>query len=70
MQTIDVTAGQIRAARHMLRWSQVQLAKASGISRVTIANLEIGKLHPRVDTLRAIVGALERAGITLIGQPL
>ncbi len=39
--------------------NQEQLAKRSGISRVTLARIEIGEHSPRMDTLRAIARGLE-----------
>jgi DNA-binding XRE family transcriptional regulator len=65
MYTIDVTPDQLRAARHMLRWSQQDLAWRSGISRVSLSAIETGKSQPRIDTMRDLVRALEAAGIEL-----
>ena len=58
-----ITVGQIRAARGLLGWEQSDLADHSGISAVTISNIERGKTAPRQDTLAKIQGALEAAGI-------
>jgi predicted transcriptional regulator len=63
MLTIDVDADQIWAARQMLRWSQGELAERPGVSRVTLANIEAGKIAPQIRTLRRIIDALEGAGI-------
>lgn len=54
---------QIRAARGFLDWSQEQLANKAGCARLTIADYENGKRTPMPNNLKAIVGALEQAGI-------
>lgn len=38
-----VSPAQIRAARGLLGWSQNDLAEASGLSRRTIASIELGE---------------------------
>lgn len=58
-----VTASQIRQARALLRLSQEQLAKAAGITRPTLSEIENGKTVPHVSTAEAIRAALERRGI-------
>jgi transcriptional regulator with XRE-family HTH domain len=66
VHTIDITAHHLRMARAALGWTQEDLAEASGISRVTIANLELGKIaDARIGTLRSIVNALEKHGVML-----
>lgn len=61
-----ITAAQIRAARALLTWKQVDLAKASGVSEMSIKNIERGDTDPRVSTLTAIRTALETAGIQFL----
>lgn len=58
-----VTASQIRQARALLRLSQEQLAKAAGITRPTLSEIENGKTVPHESTAEAIRAALERRGI-------
>ena len=66
MHTIDVTPRHLRMARAAAGWTQEVLAERSGVSRVTIANLESGKIpDPRVHTIRALVRALEAEGVAL-----
>ena len=65
MHTVDITADHVRAARHMLHWKQSDLAERAGVSRVTISDLESGRLDPRVSTMRAIKMVFEREGIEL-----
>lgn len=63
-----ITAAQIRAARALLTWKQVDLAKASGISEMSIKNIERGDTDPRVSTIAAIRTALEQAGVQFLDQ--
>lgn len=63
-----ITAAQIRAARALLTWKQVDLAKASGVSEMSIKNIERGDTDPRVSTLTAIRAALEAAGVQFLDQ--
>jgi transcriptional regulator with XRE-family HTH domain len=54
---------QSRAARGLLKWSQRQLADASGIALSTVADFENDKREPRADNLIAVRRALENAGV-------
>ena len=49
----------IRMRRKERRMTHEQLAEASGISRSTIANIEDGRHHSKLDTLSAIAKALD-----------
>lgn len=40
------------------KFTQEELAAESGISRATIANIERGKAHPRIETLVLLAGVL------------
>ncbi len=53
-----VLGRRIKSMRLQAGLSQEQLAKRSGISRVTLARLELGEHSPRMDTLRAIARGL------------
>jgi predicted transcriptional regulator len=59
---------QCRAARALLKWSQTELAGASGVSLSTVADYEIDKREPRPDNLTAIQSALEKAGVIFEGD--
>lgn len=61
-----ITAAQIRAARALVTWKQIDLAKSSGVSEMSIKNIERGETDPRVSTLNAIRAALEAAGVIFI----
>ena len=65
-----VTAAQLRAARALLGFDQRRLAELSGLSLPTIQRMEAsdGVVRGNVDSLMKLVGALEAAGIVLIGQ--
>jgi transcriptional regulator with XRE-family HTH domain len=61
-----ITAGQCRAARGLLGWSQLELAKFAGVGVVTIHQLESGANQPRRATLDVVKRAFESAGVEFI----
>lgn len=70
MSILKVSIEQVKAARALLRWSQTDLAEASGVSLPTIKRLEAstGDLGGRTVTADAIRAALEAAGVQFIPQ--
>lgn len=70
MSIPKVSIEQVKAARALLRWSQNDLAEASGVSSPTIKRLEAkaGPLGGRSDTAAAIRTALEQAGVEFIAE--
>ncbi|HTU53820.1 MAG TPA: helix-turn-helix transcriptional regulator [Acetobacteraceae bacterium] len=65
-----ITAGQMRAARALLGIDQRRLAELSGLSLPTIQRMEAseGVIRGQVDSLMKLIGALNLAGIELIGE--
>ncbi len=65
-----ITAGQIRAARALLGMDQRALAEAAALSVPTIQRMEAseGVIRGNVDSLMKLIGALEAAGLELIGE--
>jgi transcriptional regulator with XRE-family HTH domain len=65
-----ITAAQLRAARALLGIDQRQLAELSGLSVPTIQRMEASEdvIRGNVDSLMKLIGALESAGLTLIGE--
>lgn len=65
-----ITAAQLRAARAMLGIDQRKLAEMSGLSVPTIQRMEAseGVIRGNVDSLMKLIGALDSAGIELIGD--
>ncbi|MGE4371305.1 MAG: helix-turn-helix domain-containing protein [Xanthobacter sp.] len=65
-----ITAAQLRAARALLGLDQRGLAALSGLSVPTIQRMEAsdGVIRGNVDSLMKLTGALEGAGIILIGE--
>jgi transcriptional regulator with XRE-family HTH domain len=65
-----ITAAQLRAARALLGVDQRELAALSGLSVPTIQRMEgrEGLIRGNVDSLMKLVGALDAAGIELIGD--
>ena len=59
----NLTIEQCRGARAMLGWSQAELAKASNVSRQTIADFERGAHMPINNNLTSITSAFREAGI-------
>jgi transcriptional regulator with XRE-family HTH domain len=65
-----ITAAQLRAARALLGLDQRELAELSDLSVPTIQRMEAsdGVIRGNVDSLMKLVGALDAAGIELIGE--
>ena len=65
-----MTAAQLRAARALLGIDQKTLAERCGLSVPTIQRMEAsdGVIRGNVDSLMKLIGALEEAGIELIGE--
>jgi transcriptional regulator with XRE-family HTH domain len=65
-----ISASQLRAARALLGIDQRRLAELSGLSVPTIQRMEAsgGVIRGNVDSLVKLVGALDVAGIELIGE--
>ena len=61
-----ITPAQIRAARALLAWKQTDLATASGVSEMSVKNIERGASDPRVSTMAALETALEKAGVVFV----
>ena len=68
MSIPKVSVEQIKAARALLRWTQHDLAEASGVSIPTVKRLEAdgGTLGGRASTVAAIRAALESAGVSFL----
>ena len=65
-----ISSAQLRAARALLGIDQRKLAKLSRLSVPTIQRMEAstGVIRGNVDSLMKLVGALDAAGIELIGE--
>ena len=65
-----ISSAQIRAARALLGIDQRKLAELSGLSVPTIQRMEAsdGLVRGNVDSLMKLVGALDAAGVMLIGE--
>lgn len=61
-----ITPAQIRAARALIGWKQSELASASGVSEISIKNIERGATDPRGSTLSAIQKAFTDAGVVFL----
>lgn len=63
---VDISVDQIRMARTLKRWTQDDLAKAAGISKLTIYKLEREDRNPHANTLIKIKSAFEVEGIEFL----
>lgn len=61
-----ITPAQIRAARALLGWKQTDLAERSGVSEMSVKNIERGVTDPRVSTLGAMETAFREAGVIFL----
>lgn len=68
MSILKVSIEQVKAARALLQWSQIDLANASKISVPTIKRLEAssGEIGGREETVEAIRTTLEAQGIQFL----
>jgi transcriptional regulator with XRE-family HTH domain len=65
-----ISAAQLRAARALLGFDQRKIAELAGLSVPTIQRMEAseGVIRGNVDSLMKLIGALNAAGIELIGE--
>ncbi|MEQ9586882.1 MAG: helix-turn-helix transcriptional regulator [Parvibaculaceae bacterium] len=64
-----ITAAQIRAARALVEWSQIDLAEQAGLSRPTIKRMESkGPGSSTASNVDAVQRALETAGVEFIPE--
>jgi transcriptional regulator with XRE-family HTH domain len=63
---MELLAGQCRAARALLSWSQNELGQRARVDQKTIADFERGTRNPHPRTIEALVKALEDAGVVFV----
>lgn len=61
-----ITPAQIRAARALIGWKQSDLASASGVSEISIKNIERGATDARTSTMAALQSAFRKAGVVFL----
>lgn len=67
MEQEAISAGQLRAARGLLGWTQTRLAEEAGVSAMTVKRAEgSGSPYPAQGALSAIRAALEAAGVIFL----
>lgn len=66
-----ILSEQIKAARALLGWDQMELADRAQIGSATVKRIEArpGIVSGTMDTAVRLKGALEAAGIEFIGSP-
>jgi hypothetical protein len=67
---MQISSAQLRAARALLRWSALDLAKASKVSVATIRRVEVmdGQIPVTPANEAALRRALESAGVEFIDE--
>lgn len=63
-----LSAAQCRAARGLLKWTQLDLAKQSDVGATTIKQFETETTTPHLSTLKILRQTFENAGIEFIGN--
>jgi transcriptional regulator with XRE-family HTH domain len=63
---MTITAGQLKAARQLLGWSQDDVASASGVSTEAVVYFEHGTRVPKPRDLADIRLTLEAAGLEFV----
>ncbi len=65
-----IEAAQIRAARGLVEFSQIQLAETSGLALSTIRRMEVagGTLKSSVENVLKVQRALEDAGVIFVDR--
>jgi transcriptional regulator with XRE-family HTH domain len=58
-----ITARQIRAARGLLGWDAVELARKTGLTKETISRIEIEQVRPQERTVLKILRVFNEAGV-------
>ena len=58
--------GPGRRPASLIGWKQTDLAKASGVSEISIKNIERGATDPRSSTLGALQQVFEKAGVIFL----
>jgi predicted transcriptional regulator len=63
-----ITGRQLRAARALIGWEQVELAKRSRVAIGTIRRMESfpGEIGSRTSTLSQVISTLESSGIEFL----
>jgi hypothetical protein len=67
---MNISSAQLRAARALLRWSALDLAKASKVGVATIRRVEVmeGEIPVTAANEAALRRALESAGVDFIDE--
>ncbi len=63
-----MNAGQCRAARGLIGWSQENLARVADVSIRTLISFEKMERAPRASTVQKLRSALEAAGVEFIAE--
>lgn len=61
-----ITGRQIRAGRGLLEWKAEDLARHSGLTRVTVSKIESDVVQPQEKTLKAILEVFDKNGVEFL----
>jgi len=65
---VQITAGQCRAARALLDWTQPRLAEAAGLGLSTVVDFERSRREVSADAIASTGEALVRAGVAFVPE--
>jgi transcriptional regulator with XRE-family HTH domain len=65
---MTITGEQVKRARHLLGWSQLELAEKSRTGLTTVKKTEGGVSQPKLFYILAIQHALEFAGVIFVEE--
>ena len=63
----ELSPEQVKAARALLAWTQLELAAQAKVATSTLADFERGSRTPVANNAQAIRDALERQGLKFVG---
>lgn len=63
-----ISVEQIRAARGILGWSQLDLSRNCNLSKTVVNNIENNLVKPRLSTIEKIKSKFESLGVEFIGE--
>ncbi len=70
LQFVMIIGNVVREIRARRGMSKVELAKASGLSRMSIFRIETGRQDPTLGTVERLAKALEVSMLTLVRKAL
>jgi transcriptional regulator with XRE-family HTH domain len=63
-----ISGRQIRAGRGLLEWTAEDLARAAGVTRVTVSNIEADIVSPQERTLKSLLEVFDKHGVEFLAD--